>query len=195
MKSIFGTLMDNELEPILLQLDGRILDLASGRLPTYRRFLSPGETDIIAADRDIADFDKLLPFKNKEFDHALCINALYRAADPLFTLRELRRVTRRGGSIIFTTPFIFPEAREPHDYFRWTSAGLEQLCRLADLEVCTVTPIGGPFTASLSLVEGFFFAPLRWPLQIVARLFDRLVPLRYRKMHPYQLGYLTIAKS
>ena len=47
-----------------------------------------------------ADFDRVLPFPDGRFSAAVSRLALMIAADPVATLRELRRVTARGGRIV-----------------------------------------------------------------------------------------------
>jgi SAM-dependent methyltransferase len=47
-----------------------------------------------------ADFDRVLPFPDARFSAAVSRLALMIAADPVATLRELRRVTATGGRIV-----------------------------------------------------------------------------------------------
>jgi ubiquinone/menaquinone biosynthesis C-methylase UbiE len=47
-----------------------------------------------------ATLDARLPFPDGDFDHALCVSALQAVADPAFTLGELRRVLKPGGSLV-----------------------------------------------------------------------------------------------
>jgi SAM-dependent methyltransferase len=44
--------------------------------------------------------DRPLPFPDGDFDRAVCVSALQAVADPAFTLGELRRVLRPGGSLV-----------------------------------------------------------------------------------------------
>ncbi len=202
MKSVSRTLLYERLAPVLRSLDGRILDLASSQTPSYRAFFAPDRTRVTSADRGPAegraeaDFDRPLPFEDAAFDHALCLNALYIARDPAFTLRELQRVVKPGGSIVIATPFVFPEAREPHDYVRWTSEGLEQLFADAGLGRIETVPFGGHFTSALYIVEPFLrLAALQYAARRVAITLDRFVPERYRRARPCPLGYLVVART
>jgi SAM-dependent methyltransferase len=199
MKSIYRRLMNARLKPILGSMRGKALDLASSASPSYRSFFD-ANMEVVSADvkagQDVSriDFDAALPFPDASFDHALCVNALYIAKDPVFTLKELRRVVRPGGSVVIVAPFIFPEAPEPHDYVRWTSEGLKSIFAEAGFAQVKVSSFGGHFTSSLFVVEPFqYFRLLKLFSQECAILLDRLVPARYRAARPCPLGYVTIA--
>jgi ubiquinone/menaquinone biosynthesis C-methylase UbiE len=51
-----------------------------------------------------ADLDGTLPFKDGGFSAVACVNTLYAVAEPAATLRELSRVTGRGGMLLVATP-------------------------------------------------------------------------------------------
>ena len=46
-----------------------------------------------------------LPFKAREFDHAICSETLEHVDDPGTVIEEARRVLRPGGSLVVTVPF------------------------------------------------------------------------------------------
>lgn len=198
MKTIYRALMNAALEEPLAALEGRVLDLAAGDRPSYRKFLSPETTAITAADiRPTAaaevDFNKRLPYKDGEFEAALFINAIYIADDPGATLREIHRVLKNGGVFVLVAPFIFPEAREPHDYFRWTSEGIGRFLNDAGFETVDLRPFGGYFTSALFIVEPLlYFRALKFAAQWLSRALDRLVPRRLIGIRPCPLGYVAI---
>ena len=200
MKSIARKLLNKTLKPILAELSGSVLDVASGKSPSYHKLI-PDAVQIVGCDtitKNIkkCDFNQRFPFDDAEFDHCLCINAIYIAKDPVFTLSEMARVTKRGGRLVIVTPFIFPEAREPHDFRRWTSEGLEQLCRQSNLVIEKTVSFGGHFTSSLLIIEPFLlFSPVKWVAGKIAVGLDRLVPKKYSISRPCPLGYILIAKA
>lgn len=199
MKSIYRRLMNKCLKPIISGMHGKVLDLASSASPSYRKNFEPGIALIsgdVKASQGIThiDFDARLPFDEGSFDHVLCINALYIAKDPVFTIKELRRVTRTGGMVVVVTPFIFPEAPEPHDYSRWTSEGLKSMFVTAGFSEVKTTPFGGHFTSSLFIIEPFlFFRLFKFAAQEISLMLDRLIPEHYRASRPCPLGYAVVA--
>lgn len=52
-----------------------------------------------------------LPFKNGEFDALICLSVLEYLFDPYFTMKEFKRVLKKGGTLIIEVPNIayFPE--------------------------------------------------------------------------------------
>lgn len=201
MKTIYRTLMNEALKEPLGELRGRILDIASGKDPSYRKYLRASETEIVSGDMKatggtILDFNKTLPFAEGAFDAVLFVNAAYIADDPVFTLREMHRVLKTNGTLVLVTPFVFPENREPHDYVRWTSEGIEKLCLNAEFSSVAVSPLGGHFTSALYIIETILhFRFIRWIAQMACRGLDSLVPKRYREAHPCPVCYVTICKK
>ena len=68
-------------------------------------------------------------------DAVLSAQVLEHVPDPLAYLRECRRILKPGGEVLLTTHGLFEEHGCPHDYQRWTVAGLERDVRAAGLEV------------------------------------------------------------
>lgn len=87
-----------------------------------------------------------LPFDDGAFDGVVMTELLEHVVDPRAVLAETRRVLRRGGSLFATAPMSHPLHQEPHDYFRYTSFGLDALLRAAGFDVVDVRAQGGLFT-------------------------------------------------
>lgn len=49
---------------------------------------------------EIADLSKTLKYDSGHFDHAISISSLQAVPDPVFSLKELSRVVKIGGSIV-----------------------------------------------------------------------------------------------
>jgi SAM-dependent methyltransferase len=60
----------------------------------------------VAADADLdvalrhASLDTTLPYGAAQFDHAVLVSVLQAVTDPMYTLRELRRVLKPGGTLL-----------------------------------------------------------------------------------------------
>jgi len=201
MKSIYRRLMNEALKEPLEHMNGRVLDLASGNAPSYHRYLAHPGIEIVCSDREAKgvqpiDFDNPLPYRDSEFDAVLCVNALYIAKDPVATLVEARRVMKDSAQLLLVAPFVFAEAREPHDYWRWTSEGYERLLKQAGFSAAEITTFGGHFTSALYIIEPFlYFRFIRWTAHGLARFLDRRIPEHYRRLRPCPLGYLVTARK
>ncbi|MBI5742329.1 MAG: methyltransferase domain-containing protein [Candidatus Niyogibacteria bacterium] len=77
------------------------IDLSSEMLGAARqKFAGHADVKIYRADMNNCFFHA-----DRSFDAAICVNALYAAKDPAFTIGELARVVRRGGRIVVVNPF------------------------------------------------------------------------------------------
>lgn len=80
-----------------------------------------------------------------EFEAVLLTEVLEHVEDPGRVLTELARVTRPGGKLLLTVPFVGELHEEPHDYYRYTSHGLTALLEGAGWQEVEVQPLTGWF--------------------------------------------------
>ncbi|MFN3197628.1 MAG: class I SAM-dependent methyltransferase [Bradymonadia bacterium] len=91
--------------------DGRaVLDLGA-RAGHQSRWLASRGYTVTSVDVEpgfegclVIDANQPLPFEDDSFDLIWSSEVIEHLADPAFSLSELRRVTRPGGSLILTTP-------------------------------------------------------------------------------------------
>jgi len=131
-----------------------------------------------------------MPIDDDKFDAVLCTQVLEHLEWPRESVKEMYRVLKPGGRLFVTVPMAHPEHQTPYDFFRYTSYGLESICRHAGFQAIKITPFGGMWTRwayelprSLSIFPpsglrssnpnaiGILLAPLR----MIARLFVPLV--------------------
>lgn len=93
----------------------------------------------------VADMEATLPLRSLTFDTVILSWALYIAANPNAVIAEAARILRPGGYVVLATPFVFPEAPEPTDYWRFTAEGLRLILMDAGLGEVRVIPLGGRF--------------------------------------------------
>jgi len=177
-------------------LTGRVLDLGGGK-GGYLQFLPKNlevfSTDVSGTGAGQVDFNKPLPFQDHSFDHVFLFNALYIAENPTALMQEIKRVLRPGGSLLVASPYLQNEMREPHDYRRFTSEGLQKLFQEAGLHA-TLTSYGERFSVAANLLHSFWLLSLiRLPVYALAKLFDRMIPTRVRTAHPAPIGYFCVA--
>lgn len=64
------------------------------------------------------------PFPDSNFDLTLCTEVLEHCLEPELLVKEISRVTKDGGVVYITTPFIHGEHEAPFDFRRFTSFGM-----------------------------------------------------------------------
>jgi SAM-dependent methyltransferase len=132
----------------------RLLDAGAGECAYKQMFVAHRYVSVDAAIGDaswnylnldcIGMLDRL-PFKDQCFDAVLCTQTLEHLEWPRESVREFHRVLKRGGRLYLTAPMAHKEHQRPHDFFRFTSFGLQSICRHAGFNQITVEPFGGVF--------------------------------------------------
>ena len=115
---------------------GKVMDLGCGSKP-YRNlftcdeyigvdFENPGHPHL-NEQIDVYYDGKHLPFDNNAFDVIFCSEVFEHVFNLPELLREINRVLKPGGRLIFTCPFAFPEHEQPNDFARYTSFAIHSL--------------------------------------------------------------------
>ncbi len=102
------------------------------------------------------------------YDLVICSEVLEHVEDPHAAMRTLTRLLRPGGTLLVTSPFLWPDhATEDYpDYWRFTEGAWRLLVRHAGLTLMgDVVPTmwtydGGHLYELLRRIEGFGFGPL-----------------------------------
>lgn len=132
------------------ELRGHVLDVGCGQRPyevwsqkgpggvtQYTGLdLAPGPgVDIVVGPSDI------WPLADASVDAIVFTQVLEHVANRPHILSEMARVLRPGGRILLTVPFIFMAHGLPHDYARFTVAGVRSMFE-ADYEVTEIVQLG-----------------------------------------------------
>jgi len=200
-KTIARTLFNLEIAERMKNLNGTIVDLGSGLNPSHERFWQIKLEKFIRVDINeetkpdiIADLNKPLPFSDNFADSVFLFNVVYILENPSITLREINRILKPGGRIFLTSPFIFNEAKEPADYWRFTSGALDKLLKESDFKNISIQPVGERFSAAVYLISPFlFFWPIKFLFYILAIAFDEIIPEKLKLNQPTPIGYFTEA--
>lgn len=127
------------LQPILLQMNGRILDVGAGQspwqawLPTTAVYqgIDVGHADefgMEVARSGIIYYDgTTMPIEDGTYDSVLCIEVLEHSESPQLLLSEMARILRPGGRLILTVPWSARLHHLPYDYHRFTRMRLLKL--------------------------------------------------------------------
>lgn len=189
--------------------NARVLDAGAGEGAYKHHF--PGRRyvglDLGIGDQkwDYTELDVLgdltaLPFADGVFDAALNIVTLEHVKDPARVLKELARVLKPGARLLLVVPHEWEVHQHPHDFFRYTKFGVEELARTAGLRIISLEPGGGYFRLlSRRLLGGAQFFPLPlnllwWAMvAIPALLLPLLEPFDQKK--DFTLGYLAVLEN
>jgi SAM-dependent methyltransferase len=136
---------------------GRVLDVGAGKLawrPLLQQHCRPYQSaDVVRQHPELDylfDLTKPVPLATASFDTIFCNSVLEHVQDPGAGLSEIHRIVRPGGKVILSVPFLFYLHGEPDDYFRFTPAGIQLLCRRAGFDVVACSSVGGYFSNLLN---------------------------------------------
>jgi ubiquinone/menaquinone biosynthesis C-methylase UbiE len=120
-----GTLIGHWLQMHEKLVQGDLLDLGAGNQP-YASWYQTRIDRAVAVDFNAAVglqarcAGEALPFANHSFDVVLATEVLEHIPRPELAVAEMVRVLRPGGSVLITTPFIYPVHEAPYDFWRFT---------------------------------------------------------------------------
>ncbi|HET7612911.1 MAG TPA: class I SAM-dependent methyltransferase, partial [Gemmatimonadaceae bacterium] len=124
--------MTRTFRRLLPSLSGRVLDVGCGEKPYRRLFDQPAEyvgLDIAAGPQVdiVVQPGERWPLPDAHFDVLISNQVLEHVADLDFTLAEMKRVVKPGGTVVVSIPFIYNEHGSPYDFQRFTVYRARQL--------------------------------------------------------------------
>ncbi len=170
-----------QIKELLLQFDMKedsILDLGSGgrRIEEFVYSFDIQEEGHI----DIVGDAHLLPFKNSVFKLIICTALLEHVIDPKDVVREIKRCLAVDGIVYVQVPFLEGYHGDPHDYYRFTIEGIEELFSnfiLIEKGVCigpisvlvwyfrkflTIFFVNKPLNKAIEFITGWLLFPLKF---------------------------------
>lgn len=133
---------------------GRALDAGSGRGAWRRIILSRADAcDSIDLEPRgleqptwVGDLMNMPQVPSASYDTVVCHQVLEHLPEPGRALAEFRRVLAPGGALVLSAPHLSRLHELPHDYFRFTPAGLRVLLEHAGFADSDVGTYGGPLS-------------------------------------------------
>ncbi len=129
-----------------------ILDAGAGE-SVYKKYfshcnykaidLAVGESRWNYSNLDYVGYLHDMPIEDSTFDAVLCTQVLEHPEWPRESVAEMYRVLKPGGQLFMTVPMAQSEHQIPYDFFRYTSYGLESVCKNVGFKEIKVTPFGG----------------------------------------------------
>lgn len=98
-----------------------------------------------------------IPYSDESVSGVVCTQVLEHSADPEILLGEMYRVLAPGGIIFLTVPFVWPEHEKPYDFQRYTSYGLDKLCKSAGFESIRIETTTGIYGTVSQLLAAHMF--------------------------------------
>ena len=205
-----------------IAVDALVLDAGSGEgrykeMFAHTRYvgldLAVGDTTWDYTGLDTVGNLRKIPFGDATFDAAVCVQTLEHVDQPFEVTQEIGRVLKPGGRYYLSAPMMWYQHQKPHDYYRYTSFGLENLLKQNGMRIVEIRPMGGYFwflSFYLQMLH-FLLLPrannnlqrlLQLPLQIIIQgIFFFTLPLvfyyldRIDKNRDHTLGWVLIAEK
>ncbi|MCX6719194.1 MAG: methyltransferase domain-containing protein [Candidatus Taylorbacteria bacterium] len=138
-------------------MNGILLDIGCGTMPYRQIIKSYGKvtkyigldlsvSPIASRDTSVADmhWDGIsIPLSDCSIDTILATEFLEHYDDTNAIAKEMYRILKPGGIIVFTVPFIWPLHETPNDEHRFTPYALEKVFNRAGFKKVELSPTGG----------------------------------------------------
>ncbi len=147
-----------------------------------------------------------LPYATNSYDHTVSFQVLEHHKKPAKMISELVRVTKPGGLILISAPFIEGLHEEQHDYYRFTKYALIDLFKTNDCKIVEVIHQGSVFsTITMIRMDALIeFAQkntitrslsyMIYPFFLLASYLSLILDFFARSQRIY-LNYLVLAKK
>ena len=86
-----------------------------------------------------------IPLPSNSFDYILLTQVLEHVENPGKTIKEMARLLKKDGEILFSAPQCAGEHQIPYHFYNYTKYGLNYLAKQAGLRIIYIKPMGGYF--------------------------------------------------
>ncbi len=155
------------------KFEGRIIDVGCGEKPYKNLFKNSSKYECIdfrhysknkTFNSEKPDFyfknnylvDYKLPFKNESYENSFSFEVLEHHLLPNVFINEMIRVTKKGGFMLITVPFLGGLHEEPNDFQRYTKYGLiELITKGKKCKIMEVNSYGSLFSVISNLLNEY----------------------------------------
>lgn len=183
------------------QLTGTLMDFGCGSKP-YKSLFNVDEyvgVDLynpahLHDDEPVDIFydGKTIPFPDAHFDAVFSSEVFEHVFNIDDILKEINRVMKKGGKMLITCPFAFPEHEEPYDYARYTVFALKELLTRHGFNILIVEKTGNSvqaitqlqiinlvsFKSKIRLINGIYWRIVTVWMNLYALLLSKILPKR-----------------
>lgn len=201
-------------------LSGKVLDFGCASKPYQHLFINADSyigLDIEVSGHpdknkhaDVYYDGKKLPFEDKSFEHVFSSEVFEHVFNLEEILPEISRVTREGGYLLITCPFVGPEHEKPYDFARYTSFGIKHLLEKNGFTVKEQIKTGNFIETLLQMLAIFiyYFLPKKptvlylalfqifiLPIFLFALLCNAILPGRIKRKDLYTSNVVLAVKN
>jgi len=146
------------------------------------------------------DLTKKLKIKSNEYNNILIFNVLEHINDHSITFKEIKRILKKNGNFLASTPFLYQVHGAPRDYYRFTKDFFAEKLKEIGFKKIKIKYLGyGPFVACFSIIHSYIkYLPLITHIVLfVCYLIDFILQLfvKTRLNEIYPIGIFVIAKK
>ena len=146
------------------------------------------------------DLRKKLKVKSNKYNNILIFNVFEHINDHSVSLKEIKRIMKKNGTLIGSTPFLYQVHGAPKDYFRFTKDFFLEKLKENGFKNIKVECMGyGPFVACFSIIYSYIkYLPLiNHIVLFICYLLDFTLQLfiRTKLNEIYPIGIFFVAKK
>jgi SAM-dependent methyltransferase len=175
-----------------------VVDVGCGKAPHRKHVAHKKYIGVDIEDRGgvpdeiIADVNDGIPLPDDTADLVICTETLEHTKKPHFVVKELHRITKKGGTVLLTAPMVWPVHEAPYDFFRYTNFGMEYLFKEAGFTEVRIYPTNGYVYSMCQLAQLYMrhpiFLPLVWLLNSIG-----FVAYKLERNRNFALGQHVVA--